>query len=152
MKRILKKTWAVLRYNLGSLLLFETGYRIASFFLVMQLTHRAVNFSLKKQEFSYLTAENFELVSSIFKQLSDPTRIRIFWILCHCEECVINISAMMEMSSPAVAHHLRLLRSSGLIESRRDGKETYYRASLSRKAQTLHKMIEEMMEISCIQL
>ena len=81
----------------------------------------------KEQLLQHMPAtENFELVSAIFKQLSDPTRIRIFWILCHCEECVINISAMMEMSSPAVAHHLRLLRSSGLIESRRDGKETYY--------------------------
>ena len=68
--------------------------------------------------------EEFQTTADIFKQLSDPTRIRIFWILCHCEECVINIASMMEMSSPAVAHHLRLLRSSGLIESRRDGKET----------------------------
>ena len=61
-----------------------------------------------------------------------------------------NISAMMEMSSPAVAHHLRLLRSSGLIESRRDGKETYYRAVDSKKTQTLHHMIEKIMDISCI--
>ena len=68
-----------------------------------------------------------------------------------CEECVINIAALMEMSSPAVAHHLRLLRASGLIESRRDGKETYYRASKSKKAQSLHHMIEEMMDISCFQ-
>lgn len=96
--------------------------------------------------------ENFQITSEIFKQLSDPTRIRIFWILCHCEECVINIAAIMDMSSPAVAHHLRLLRTSGLIESRRDGKETYYRASPSKKAQTLHHMIEEIMEISCIPL
>lgn len=77
--------------------------------------------------------EEFQTTADIFKQLSDPTRIRIFWILCHCEECVINIASMMEMSSPAVAHHLRLLRSSGLIESRRDGKETYYRAVDSKK-------------------
>lgn len=92
----------------------------------------------------------FQTTADMFKQLSDSTRIRIFWILCHCEECVINISAMMEMSSPAVAHHLRLLRASGLIESRRAGKETYYRASSGRQAQTLHRMIEEMMDISCI--
>ena len=94
--------------------------------------------------------EYFQILADIFKQLSDPSRIRIFWILCHCEECVINISSMMEMSSPAVAHHLRLLRSSGLIESRRDGKETYYRASGTPKAQSLHHMIEQMMEISCL--
>ena len=92
----------------------------------------------------------FQTTADMFKQLSDSTRIRIFWILCHCEEGVINISAMMEMSSPAVAHHLRLLRASGLIESRRAGKETYYRASSGRQAQTLHRMIEEMMDISCI--
>ena len=61
--------------------------------------------------------EKFQIVASIFKQLSDTTRIRIFWILCHCEECVINISALMDMSSPAVAHHLRLLKSSGLVET-----------------------------------
>lgn len=94
--------------------------------------------------------EDFQTAADIFKQLSDPTRVRIFWILCHCEECVINIASMMEMSSPAVAHHLRLLRSSGLIESRRDGKETYYRAGKSAKTQTLHHMIEKIMDISCI--
>ena len=97
------------------------------------------------------TVEHFQLTADVFKQLSDATRLRIFWILCHCEECVINIAAMMDMSSPAVAHHLRLLRTNGLIESRREGKETYYRASNTKKAQTLHHMIEEVMEISCVQ-
>ena len=94
--------------------------------------------------------EKFQIVASIFKQLSDTTRIRIFWILCHCEECVINISALMDMSSPAVAHHLRLLKSSGLVETHREGKETYYKASSSEKAQSLHHMIEQMMDISCV--
>ena len=54
-------------------------------------------------------AEDFQTVSELFRQLSDATRIRIFWILCHCEECVMNISALMDMSSPAVSHHLKLL-------------------------------------------
>ena len=63
--------------------------------------------------------EHFQIVADIFKILGDTTRIRIFWLLCHCEECVINISAMLEMSSPAVSHHLRPLKNSGLIVSRR---------------------------------
>lgn len=54
--------------------------------------------------------DNFQTVAESFKILGDPTRIRIFWMLCHCEECVINISAMMDMSSPAVSHHLRQLK------------------------------------------
>lgn len=94
---------------------------------------------------------HFQVVADIFKQLCDTTRIRIFWLLCHCEECVINISAMLDMSSPAVSHHLRPLKNSGLIVSRREGKEVYYRASDTPQSQLLHEMIEEVMEISCPQ-
>lgn len=93
--------------------------------------------------------EAFQIVSDIFKQLCDGNRIRIFWLLCHCEECVINLSALVGMSSPAVSHHLKQLRTSGLVVSRRDGKEVYYRASDSEQAQLLHRMIEKMVEISC---
>lgn len=59
MRENLKKTWMIIKFNMGSLLLFEAGYRIAVFFLVMQLVHAAVEFSLKQQKFSYLTAENY---------------------------------------------------------------------------------------------
>lgn len=93
--------------------------------------------------------DNFHTVAEIFAQLGDTTRIRLFWLLCHCEECVINISAMLKMSSPAVSHHLRALKSSGLITSRREGKEVYYRAADTVESQLLHKMIEQVMEIAC---
>lgn len=93
--------------------------------------------------------EDFQTVSDIFKQLCDGSRIRIFWLLCHCEECVINLAALMGMTSPAVSHHLRQLKGGGLIVSRRDGKEVYYKAADTEQAQLLHHMIEKMVEISC---
>ena len=93
--------------------------------------------------------ENFQVVSNIFKQLSDTTRIRIFWLLCHCEECVVNIAAMMNMSSPAVSHHLKTLKDNNLITARRDGKEVYYRASFTAQSQLLHEMIELITQIAC---
>ena len=93
--------------------------------------------------------DNFQKIAEIFKQLGDTTRIRIFFLLCHCEECVINISALLDMSSPAVSHHLRPLRNSGLIVSRREGKEVYYRAADTPQSQLLHQMIEQVMEIAC---
>ena len=93
--------------------------------------------------------KRFQTVAEVFRQLGDTTRIRIFWLLCHCEECVVNISAMMEMSSPAVSYHLRPLRTSGLIISRREGKEVYYRAANTPEAQLLHQMIEQVMEVTC---
>ena len=89
----------------------------------------------------------FQTVAEVFKQLGDTTRIRIFWLLCHQEECVINISFMLQMSSPAVSHHLRPLKNSGLIVSRREGKEVYYRAADTEQSHLLHQMIEQIMEL-----
>ena len=93
--------------------------------------------------------ESFQEVANLCRLLSDNSRVRIFWLLCHCEECVMNLSALVGMSSPAASHHLRQLKDSGLIVSRRVGKEVYYRAADSEQAQLLHRMIERTMEISC---
>ena len=103
---------------------------------------------LRLQE-SVETIGGFQTVADIFKLLSDSSRVRIFWLLCHCEECVANISALVDMSSPAVSHHLRQLREAGLITSRRDGREVYYKAADTIEAQLLHKVTERVMEISC---
>lgn len=94
---------------------------------------------------------HFQRIADIFRQLGDPSRIRIFWLLCHCEECVVNIAAMMDMSSPAVSHHLRTLRDSGLLVTRRDGKEVYYHAADTAQARLLHEMVEQVMDVACPQ-
>ena len=94
---------------------------------------------------------HFQRIADIFRQLGDPSRIRIFWLLCHCEECVVNIADMVDMSSPAVSHHLRVLKDSGLLDSRRDGREVYYRAADAPQSRLLHKMIEQVMDVACPQ-
>ena len=88
-------------------------------------------------------------VAEALGQLGDPSRLRIFWLLCHTEECVADIAEYMEMSSPAVSHHLRLLKTAGLIVSRRAGKEMLYRAAESALAEELHRIIERIGEVSC---
>ena len=95
------------------------------------------------------SASLFVPVAELLKQLGDPTRLRIFWLLCHGEECVINISAMIGMTSPAVSHHLRVLKAAGLIQSSRKGKEVYYRAADSERAVLLHGVIEAIMQVTC---
>ena len=95
--------------------------------------------------------DTFTSLADIFRQLGDASRIRIFWLLCHCEECVVNIAAMLNMSSPAVSHHLRTLRDSGLLMTRRDGKEVYYHAADTAQARLLHELIEQVMDVACPQ-
>ena len=94
---------------------------------------------------------HFQRIADIFRQLGDASRIRIFWLLCHCEECVVNIADMVDMSSPAVSHHLRVLKDSGLLDSRRDGREVYYRAADAPQSRLLHEMIEQVMDVACPQ-
>lgn len=91
----------------------------------------------------------FPTIADIFKMMSDATRVKIFLLLCHCEECVVNISALVESSSPAVSHHLKLLKEAGLVISRREGKEVYYTAVKTPRTQILHDSIEGLMETAC---
>ena len=98
---------------------------------------------------SMASAEDFQAIAVLLKQLGDGSRLRLFWLLCHGEECVINLSAMVGMSSPAVSHHLRQLASAKLIVSRREGKEVYYTAAQTEQAQLFHHMVERLIEIHC---
>ncbi len=103
----------------------------------------------KKLIHSMPTDEYIADVADAMKQLGDPTRLKIFWILCHTEECVQDIAALISMSSPAVAHHLKLLKTAGLVTTRRDGKEVYYKATETPLVWKLHTTIEDIADIRC---
>ena len=95
------------------------------------------------------TEQQFFLAADVFSMLCDSTRLRILWLLCHTEECVSDIAAAVNMSSPAVSHHLRNLKQSGLITSRREGKEVLYTLAKTKEATLIHHMIDDIFEINC---
>ena len=66
-------------------------------------------------------------LAQVFKLLSDETRLRILFYLAQNSEIhVTDLCSRLGQSQPAVSHHLALLRVSGLIESRREGKHNFY--------------------------
>ena len=93
--------------------------------------------------------DDISAVADAMKHLGDPSRLRVFWLLCHAEECVLDIAAAVAMTSPAVSHHLRILKTAGLIVSRRDGKEKLYRAADTPVVDALHRSMEEIMNATC---
>ena len=111
--------------------------------------HHGEHHSAEALHAQLLIHGDFSAASDVFRQLADPTRVRIFWLLSHREECVINIAAMLEMSSPAVFHHLKTLTDSGLLVSRRDGREVYYKTADSELTRLLHELVEQVMQIAC---
>ena len=93
--------------------------------------------------------QQFFMAADVFSMLCDSTRLRILWLLCHARECVSDIAAAVGMSSPAVSHHLRTLKQSGLIVSSRSGKEMLYTLADTKEAQLVHNMIDDIFEINC---
>ena len=91
----------------------------------------------------------FSVVSGTFGLISDSTRLKILWLLCHTEECVMNIAAAVGMSSPAVSHHLRILKGSGLITSKKIGKEAYYTLAKTEEADLVHKIVDSVFDMNC---
>jgi ArsR family transcriptional regulator len=67
-------------------------------------------------------------LTGVFKLLADKSRLKILLALARDGE--LHVSALcdlLQQSQPAVSHHLTLLRMSGLVGYRRDGKHNYYR-------------------------
>lgn len=66
-------------------------------------------------------------VAELFRAFSDTSRVRILSALVTRELNVGPLAKLAAVSESAVSHHLRGLRQLGLVQTRRDGKEIYYR-------------------------
>lgn len=74
-----------------------------------------------------LNAEAAAEAAEAAKALSDPTRLTLAVVLAQAgEECVCDLSWVMERAENLVSHHLRVLRQAGLVSSRREGKMVLY--------------------------
>ncbi|MGF7050138.1 DNA-binding transcriptional ArsR family regulator [Paenibacillus sp. DS2015] len=63
----------------------------------------------------------------MFKALSDPTRMKIAYMLDQAVElCVCDVAAVLGSSMAATSHHLRTLKNLDITMSRKDGKNVFY--------------------------
>ena len=72
------------------------------------------------------SAEGFQDISFLFQQLGDSTRLRILWLLCHCEECVNDLAKTLSLTNSAISHQLHALRITKLVRSRKARKRVFY--------------------------
>ena len=64
--------------------------------------------------------------ASLMKMLSQPVRLRILCILLEGEQSVLSLANLVNLSQPAMSHHLKKLRFAGLVQTRRDAQTIYY--------------------------
>ena len=67
-----------------------------------------------------------EIVAELFKLCGDPTRVGILCALSRHQLCVFELAAVLDMTSSAISHQLRLLKQTGMVRSRRAGKSVVY--------------------------
>lgn len=71
--------------------------------------------------------DSYETQSEFLKALSHPTRLAILDILREGEQCVCHMEATLGLRQAYISQQLMILKNTGLVESRRDGLNLYYR-------------------------
>lgn len=78
--------------------------------------------------------------SEIFKALSDPTRLKILYLLSKGELCVCEIIMALDKPQSTISHHLNVLKNSGLIQGRKEGVWIHYSLSHTQLVDIMEKM------------
>lgn len=96
-----------------------------------------------------LTNRNILDVISLFKALSDETRMKIAYALTIEKElCVCDVAQIVGSTTATASHHLRHLKSLGLAKYRKEGKLVYYSLDDGHVKQLIQIAFEHAAEVS----
>lgn len=91
--------------------------------------------------------KQFHSCMPLFIALGDEVRLGIIEVLTRAERSgntdglnVNEITRQTSLSRPAISHHLKILKDSGLVEIRQCGTSNYYRLTLANSTRTLMKL------------
>lgn len=93
----------------------------------------------------------YEQVARISKAASSPKRLELIEVLCQGEKCVEQLAHDTDLSVKLTSAHLKELKAARLVESRREGKNMYYKLADSRVAD-LWVMLRELAEERLLEL
>lgn len=68
-----------------------------------------------------------EQVASHLEVMGNPTRLKIMYHLSTDELGVLDLSELLNMSMPAISHHLRVLKDKKIVNRRQEGKNVFYK-------------------------
>ncbi|MBQ0070794.1 MAG: helix-turn-helix transcriptional regulator [Spirochaetales bacterium] len=87
-----------------------------------------------------------QTLADVFKALGDDNRLKILnTLLVRGECCACVLLSTLEISQPTLSHHMKILCDSGLVLSRRGGKNMHYRVNRE-VAEQMRKGFSEVLE------
>src|ERR1043166_9144125 len=69
---------------------------------------------------------DLERAAELFRARADPTRLGIIEQLRAGEQCVCDLTDMLETGQSRLSFHLKTLKDAGILKDRREGRWVYY--------------------------
>lgn len=85
-------------------------------------------------------------VAKLLKTLSHPARLMIVCTLMEGEYSVGELEEKVDVHQPHLSQHLTVLRGSGVVETRREGKQMFYSLTEEKAAQ----LVAALYDIFCL--
>lgn len=86
-------------------------------------------------------------VANLLKTLSHPARLMIVCSLVEGEYSVGELEEKVDVHQPHLSQHLTVLRSSAIVETRREGKQIFYRLTEDKAAH----LVASLYTIFCVE-
>lgn len=77
----------------------------------------------------------------IFKALCDPKRLAILEQLRSGEKCACKLQEPLALTQSGLSYHMKILRESGLVLARQEGKWTHYRLSADGQTRAVQRLL-----------
>ena len=97
-----------------------------------------------QKELSYYLpdAEMTEKLAGLFALFADRSRLRMLSALSISEMCVTDLACVLKMNQTTVSHQLQLLRNTGMVVCKRQGKTIFYRLATDKINQVMLSGVE----------
>jgi ArsR family transcriptional regulator, lead/cadmium/zinc/bismuth-responsive transcriptional repressor len=93
--------------------------------------------------------DDAQRLADLLGLLADPTRVRILFALVAADElCVGDLALALGVTDDQSSYALRLLRTAGLVQTRRDGRVVHYRLADGFPHQLLDHCLRELLSIA----
>ena len=94
-------------------------------------------------------ADDAGRLSELLTLLGDPVRVRLLYALDLVDElCVGDLALALGITEDAASYGLRMLRTAGLVQTRKDGRVVFYRLADTFPEPLLEHCLHELMRLS----
>jgi DNA-binding transcriptional ArsR family regulator len=87
---------------------------------------------------------------TLLRCICDETRLRILELINDKELCVNDLVAKLKKDQPLISHHLRTLKSCGIVKARQEGKKTMYTVSTKEISHLISNIEQASKKIVCM--